>query len=596
MPRAGWCCEASKGRRAEARDEETELNRMRPGLTLLLLAVGGVCALVGQPAKRESAARKEAASGTPAVTAVRFWSLGATTRIAIEVSGEVKARAERLHGPERIAIDITEARMKLGDKGVHVVAVGDKLLKQIRVAQKEPLMTRVVLDLEGAADYELSQVTGPARVMVELKAQGAQASETLVSKSRTGAEKMSEKNLQPGAVLPEASKQEPPKLVELSKAETPKKDAPKADAPKAEATTKDAPKTEVAKAVEPPKTVARKPEERIEAPAEKLPDSSFERKTAGRTAKGKKAEAAKPVKTPPVEMARAAEPVAVERVPDKAPEVVIPPSSNEPDDSPKAARPTSTGSRTLSRALGLKVNRVVLDAGHGGHDHGTTGPTGLAEKELVLDVVLRLGALLEQGGVDVVYTRKTDVFIPLDERPVIANQHKADLFLSIHANASAQYKNVSGAEVYYLNMATSREAMDVAARENAGYTKSISDLRDLMQKIMLRDKVEESKEFAARVQAPLSSTWMKMTPVARNRGVKKALFVVLIGASMPSILAEIGFLSNPKDEAMLKKPESRQRLAEALFRGIQSYSGGLAQAPVGNLAASAATGQGAGSR
>jgi len=179
----------------------------------------------------------------------------------------------------------------------------------------------------------------------------------------------------------------------------------------------------------------------------------------------------------------------------------------------------------------------------------------------------------------VVYTRKTDVFIPLEERTAIANQNKADLFLSIHANAVAAYRGISGSEVYYLNLASSKDAMDVAARENASYKKSLFELKDLVQKIMLREKLEESRDLAGKLQTSLSSTWTKTNPAARNRGVKRALFVVLIGATMPSVLAEIGFLSNPKDEASLKKPETRQKLADALFRGIQNYSGGLSHAP-----------------
>ena len=241
------------------------------------------------------------------------------------------------------------------------------------------------------------------------------------------------------------------------------------------------------------------------------------------------------------------------------------------------ARPTRKGDRSLTRALGLHIGRIVLDPGHGGHDQGTRGPTGLLEKDLVLDVALRLGALLEERlGAEVVYTRKTDVFLPLEERTAIANEHRADLFLSIHANSSPS-RRVSGAEVFYLNFTTSKEALDLAARENAGHGRSIFELRELIQKIALKDKLDESREFAGFMQQELSREWRKANPAARNRGVKTAPFVVLIGASMPSVLAEIGFLSNPRDEAMLRKPEYRQRLAESLFRGIERYARSLGQ-------------------
>lgn len=251
---------------------------------------------------------------------------------------------------------------------------------------------------------------------------------------------------------------------------------------------------------------------------------------------------------------------------------------------PKPAKPRAGGQQSLVRALGLKLGRVVIDAGHGGHDHGTTGPTGLTEKELVLEVALKLGALIEEKlGSEVVYTRTTDIFIPLEERTAIANQHKADLFISVHANSSP-YKKASGAEVYYLNFTTSKEALDVAARENAGHGKSIFELRDLIQKIALKDKVDESREFAARLQSNLHVAWIKLNAAARNRGVKKAPFIVLIGASMPSVLTEVGFLSNPKDEQALRKPETRLKLAEALFQGVQQYAATLSEMRVARVA------------
>jgi N-acetylmuramoyl-L-alanine amidase len=220
---------------------------------------------------------------------------------------------------------------------------------------------------------------------------------------------------------------------------------------------------------------------------------------------------------------------------------------------------------------------VVIDAGHGGHDEGTRGPTGLLEKDLVLDVAERLGALIEeQLGADVVYTRTSNVFVPLDERTAIANRAEADLFLSLHANSSP-YRTISGSEVYYLSFTTSKEALDVAARENAGTGKSIHELEDLLKKIALSEKVTESSEFAIRIQRELYGAWNKLSGTTRNRGVKKAPFVVLIGANMPSVLAEIGFISNPHDESLLKKPEQRQRIAEALFRGVNAYASTLSR-------------------
>jgi N-acetylmuramoyl-L-alanine amidase len=264
-------------------------------------------------------------------------------------------------------------------------------------------------------------------------------------------------------------------------------------------------------------------------------------------------------------------PLAALPAPSKAP----PDLPAGPVEIPKAAKHTSTGKNSLTRALGLKVDRIVIDAGHGGHDQGTEGPKGLLEKDLVLDVAMRLGQLVEERmGAEVIYTRTDDTFVPLEQRTALANEKKADLFLSIHANSSS-YPRIAGVETYYLNFTDSKEALDVASRENASSQKSIFELQDIIQKITLHDKAEESKEFAGRVQAALYAFSGRNVAGEKNRGVKKAPFVVLIGASMPSVLAEIGFLSNPREEALLKKPDYRQKLAEALFRGVTRYAESL---------------------
>jgi N-acetylmuramoyl-L-alanine amidase len=233
-----------------------------------------------------------------------------------------------------------------------------------------------------------------------------------------------------------------------------------------------------------------------------------------------------------------------------------------------AAKPTSSGDRSLIRSLGLKLGRVVIDAGHGGHDTGGIGPTGLTEKDLVLDVAKRLQILLEsQLGAEVVMTRETDTFVPLESRTQLANEEKADLFLSIHANSSPE-KSVRGVETFFLNLNTqSRDALATATRENAASEKKIHELQDLLQKIVLNDKADESRELAKHVQQAMS----KRGNAGSNRGVKQAPFVVLIGASMPSVLAEISFISNPDEEKRLKAPEYRQQIADSLFQGIKSY-------------------------
>jgi N-acetylmuramoyl-L-alanine amidase len=245
-------------------------------------------------------------------------------------------------------------------------------------------------------------------------------------------------------------------------------------------------------------------------------------------------------------------------------------------EAPREPQLTRDGQRSLTRVLGLKISRIVIDPGHGGHDTGTIGPHGLMEKDLCLDVALRLGRIIEAKlpAAEVIYTRKDDTFIPLEQRTAIANEAKADLFISIHANSSRDHY-ARGVETYYLNFATSPESMEVAMRENAYSDKSMHDLQDLVQKIARNEKIEESKELANDIQDALSHRLQLVSSSERNRGVKRAPFVVLIGANMPSVLSEISFVSNPSDERMLKRPDQRERIANGLYRGIATYLASL---------------------
>jgi len=244
-----------------------------------------------------------------------------------------------------------------------------------------------------------------------------------------------------------------------------------------------------------------------------------------------------------------------------------------------AAKPTSLGDRSLIRSLGLKLSRVVIDAGHGGHDTGSIGPTGFTEKELVLDVAKRLKTLIEdQMGAEVVLTRDNDTFVALESRTQLANQEKADLFISIHANSSPE-KAVRGVETFFLNLNTqSRDALATATRENAASEKKIHELQDILQKIVLNDKADESRELAKHVQTAMSTR----TNAGSNRGIKQAPFVVLVGATMPSVLAEVSFISNPDEEKRLKTPEYRQKIAESLYQGIKSYAETLSSTRASN--------------
>lgn len=238
-----------------------------------------------------------------------------------------------------------------------------------------------------------------------------------------------------------------------------------------------------------------------------------------------------------------------------------------------------SGDRSLTRVLGLKVSRVVIDPGHGGGDTGTVGPSGLKEKDLVLAVSLRLKELLEtQLGTDVVLTRTTDKFVPLEERTAIANQLGADLFVSVHANSS-ESQQVSGVETFFLNFTSNAEEREVASRENASSQKNIRDLEDLLRQIALGDYNEESKDLAQIVQQSLYSRVKNHRPILRNRGVKKAPFIVLINLNMPGILTEVGFISNPSDEKYFREKQGQSQVAEALYRGIERYLRSLGAVP-----------------
>jgi N-acetylmuramoyl-L-alanine amidase/type II secretory pathway predicted ATPase ExeA len=238
------------------------------------------------------------------------------------------------------------------------------------------------------------------------------------------------------------------------------------------------------------------------------------------------------------------------------------------------------GQLSLTRELGLKINRIAIDPGHGGYDTGTVGPHGLLEKNLCLDVALRLGQLIEENiaGAEVVYTRKDDRYVPLEERTAIANRANADLFISIHANSSDS-SEARGVETYYLSMAASQESMEFATRENALALSSLHDLPELIEKITRNEKIAESKQFAVDIQSSLSQRLELVSRRETNRGVKQAPFIVLTGANMPAVLSEISFVSNASDESLLLESGQRQRVAEGLYRGVAAYLDSLHSLP-----------------
>lgn len=467
------------------------------------------------------------------VTAVRFWSLGGVTRIAIETDGDFQVKSDRLDNPDRLFFDLAGTKPALGRKGMTVIPVSDSLVRQIRVAEPQQGITRVVLDLETAVESAISRLDNPSRLIIELRASGSSPETT------------------------KAPVRAPPTLLEPAPARKPVERRP----------------------FTPPaaQPVPIPVQQAQTAPLEQPPDLPWKTAWPWRNA-AKAVPAILAVNYKPGPPPALPVPVAVLAKP--APELVAPATGNvvspTPNEAALPAKRNTSGDRSMIRALGLKVGRIVLDPGHGGHDAGTVGPEGLKEKDLVLDVAQRLGRLIEaRMGSEVIFTRSDDTFVPLERRTEIANEAKADLFLSIHANSSP-LRSAAGVETYYLNFTTSRSALDLASRENSGSQLSVYQLQGLLEKIALKDKVEESREFASRVQTALYTLSAKTADVrSKDRGVKKAPFVVLIGASMPSVLAEIGFVSNAHDESVMRREEYRERTAEALYKGISSYANSL---------------------
>jgi N-acetylmuramoyl-L-alanine amidase len=497
------------------------------------------------------------------VTAVRHWSMAEVTRIAVEVTGPFTFRTDRLRNPDRVYYDIPGARPLIDGKRIYSEPVQDQLVSRIRVAETAPGVTRVVLEIAAGVEVGASQLSNPSRLIVEIR----RRSSKLAQEGLGGATEKPATVEPPPAAQPAPAQSVKPRPVPFVPRESRASAAPQAPLPKPPDAKLPPASTELPASLNMPAVSALA---HAGASPPKSQPAKPEPKTTDNTAKADPApEPAERTTSPADAKTAAAKPEAAPK------DSAAPRTLSAAAETGKAASRTSSGDRSLVRALGLKLERVVIDPGHGGHDQGTEGPHGLLEKDVVLDVAKRLGKLIEtRMGAEVIYTRSDDTFIPLEGRTALANEKRADLFLSIHAN-SAPTPKVAGVETFYLNITGSKDALDVAARENAASEKSIFELTDLIQKITKHDKAEESREFAGRIQSSLWAFSARNVANSKNRGVKTAPLVVLIGASMPSVLAEIGFLSNPKEEALLKKSDYRQKLADALFRGVSRYADSL---------------------
>jgi N-acetylmuramoyl-L-alanine amidase len=479
------------------------------------------------------------------VTGIRHWSTPDYTRVAIDLEQDIKFESQRIAGPDRIFFDLLDTKLASTLVG-KTFDVDDGFLKKIRIAQFQRGKTRIVLEVEDLSDYDAFLLPNPPRLIIDVHGNDVRRAAAGI-KTKTDGTLAAKTSPLKNAHTTEIERCHDQGLSSSCPSES---DAGRS-APEGEATNQSA--EEVRKKNAQPIIVASSA-----APKKKIVEADDDDDSPA---------SLDPPATTPTSKAKSKTSALSQSKKNRRM------SASEVD--VHEAQPNAAGDRSLIRALGLKFGKIVIDPGHGGHDTGTIGPHRLLEKELVLEVSRRLGKLLETRlGADVVYTRKDDTFIPLETRTAIANQEQADLFVSIHANASDD-PDARGVETYYLNFTSSKDALEVAARENAVSEKSIHELQDLVKKIALKEKIEESREFAGDVQHALHSGLAAKSPGIRDRGVRKAPFIVLIGANMPSILAEISFVSNPDDEHRLRTPEYRQRIAESLYRGISKYVSGL---------------------
>jgi N-acetylmuramoyl-L-alanine amidase len=498
-----------------ARQAAQEVARLDSATASLPVAAPPVAApdpAPSAPLPPATVARPSASGRTNTIRAIRRTVLPDAVRVVIELDGEVAFHQERIPDPSRVFVDLagTRASAPLVDQTLRFESDAD-VVRQVRIGRHPNNTTRVVLDAAGVSSYSVYPLYDPYRLVIDCVREGAAS----VSTGTSG-------NVRPPLQLANVAAAAPVR----------RPAAPLTSHPLTTPWLRSAPSNASQHGIALAEARAPEPPVQMPAPA--------------------------PVLAP-----------ALARAPELPPG---PPAPSASAGSP--ALRSNTGGLTIARQLGLSVSRIVIDAGHGGHDPGAKG-RGVTESELVLDVALRLEKLLQQvPGVEVILTRRTDDFIQLPERTAMANREGADLFLSIHANASTS-PQARGVETYFLNFATNLSAAAVAARENASSTQAMGALPDFVKAIALNNKVDESRDFATAVQHAMIEHLRPANKTLKDLGVKQAPFVVLIGAAMPSVLAEISFVSNPQEARLVKSSSYRQHIAEALFTAIRKYQTSL---------------------
>ena len=554
--------------------------------------------------------RRAAPSRLAVVAGVRHWSTNTYTRVAVDLQAvpngdptvEVPFEASRVAHPDRIFFDLHGVHLAPELAGRAVTVSDGGFLERIRAAQFSGDVVRVVLDVTDVSDYSAFWLPNPSRLIIDIHGRPREAPQAVAGLAPPS-----------GSMGAPAGARLPNPTTESAAAPPLANPLPSADAVAPSASASGSAKSQPYANQPPPSTLSSRAAAagtptprsfRAAAPGTFVAETAAPGAVSAPLRAGDSVAAIAALGQQPSRVRATANPTTGPVAAVAEPAVAAPGASVNSSDSPHQKRKPAvnaafapkaqpvapqmpetdatggrsggqTGSQTMVRALGLKVNRIVIDAGHGGHDSGTLGPGGIEEKDVVLDVALRVGKLLKQRlGADVIYTRDDDTFIPLETRTAIANKAQADLFLSIHANSSPD-ASARGVETYYLNFTTSADALEVAARENAVSDESIHQLSDLVKKITLQDKIAESREFATDVDASLFQGLEAGNAGLKDRGIKKAPFVVLIGANMPSVLAEISFLTNPEDASELRDGAYRQRIAEALYKGVARYERSL---------------------
>jgi len=555
---------------------------------------------LAEPAAAAASRTVESTGRLATLRGVRRTTIGDTIRLTLDFDGEVAFDQQRLPGPDRVFFDFahTAPIASLADT---VLQFDGPTVRRVRLGRPRPDVTRLAIDLDGVATYSVFALYHPYRLTIDLQpASPARPTGTSASAAAAATPKVTPPStartavavprtgLVPTAVpLPAsmpAPAPPPPLLLRTHHVGVPAAVRPATpptrivvvepllavdDTPLSPGLVRGV--VDAAPAL--PTRVVSKPRELL--PARRTEPLMV--RAAIRPPHGLPPGLDLAAFVAPERVARSARRVAPLAV---APPIV-PPVAQAPL-VPGAPAENGAGGFSIARQLGLGVSRIVIDPGHGGKDPGAPGAR-TTEASVVLDVALRVEKILAaEAGIEVVLTRRTDTFVPLEERTAMANRQAADLFLSIHANSSRNRK-AAGVETYILNFASNADAAAVAARENAAAVGSMRNLPDTVRAITQGNKRDEPRELASAVQESMVTRLRPHNPPLRDLGVKQAPFVVLIGAGMPSVLAEIAFISHDGEGGLLRTEKYRQRIAEALAAAVIRYTRTLK--PVGTVAA-----------